>query len=789
MYNKTVCKQPKAGEGFMQKIKDFCKRHRLLWLTLLVALAAAAVAAWAGFDLGQRVDNQPVYEIVNDDYTRTVVIPATTDAATQDDGTTGLYLPVPLKSGQRIYGVRLDLTTHNWAFRHGTLYAALLDADGNAVANGELDCITIKDNTFAAITFDAPYTAPGTADAEADYDLANPNMTLRLWYTPGDDWDVYHLLGLWTDADTSQQMTRRNANGTTDSIVGHPALQYVVNDSGSWSHVISRLLGVLTFAAVVAGFILLTHRAKLWQVVLVCGAVLGVAFAFLTPPLVGPDEYTHLAKCYRQSSTLLGQPVADDDDMLLVRSCDAPYFKNHTGDIGIYAYKEMLEHLGDAGCSGETTVSSDTYVTADPINNTLYLGQIAGITLARMMGLGFHGMLLLGRLCNLALYLALATAAVNIAPQRLRGIFAGVALLAQPLQLAGSLSADAAVLGYLFCFTALCLTLRTRPARWPETVAAVVLAALIGPAKAIYLPAVLLIFMIPDANLALPGKRWPVGPIAKVLALVLAAIGWVQVNMGAALYAARDVDTVGILRAGGAAAAGAALLALLYWKIRRDPKKKKIFLGAIAAVVVLAIPVGLYKLTHMWGGLTPEQLVGSIQENGDSIYTYSAGYICRNLPNTAKLLLRSFSAQGAQWVQGVLGTALGEPIVYTVDASWVLGVGFILALLAAALPQAGETVPLGRRTKAGVWGIVLCVIALSFVTALNWTPINYTTIFGLQGRYWLPVLPLVLALVHHNRTFAVQKPAERKAVFAMLCLTSFVILQGAGLYATFQMPS
>lgn len=89
-------------------------------------------------------------------------------------------------------------------------------------------------------------------------------------------------------------------------------------------------------------------------------------------------------------------------------------------------------------------------------------------------------------------------------------------------------------------------------------------------------------------------------------------------------------------------------------------------------------------------------------------------------------------------MQGVLGTALGEPIVYTVDASWVLGVGFILALLAAALPQAGETVPLGHRTKAGVWGIVLCVIALSFVTALNWTPINYTTIFGLQGATGCP---------------------------------------------------
>ena len=602
---------------------------------------------------------------------------------------------------------------------------------------------------------------------------------------------MYHLLGLWTDADTSQQMTRRNANGTTDSIVGHPALQYVVNDSGSWSHVISRLLGVLTFAAVVAGFILLTHRAKLWQVVLVCGAVLGVAFAFLTPPLVGPDEYTHLAKCYRQSSTLLGQPVADDDDMLLVRSCDAPYFKNHTGDIGIYAYKEMLEHLGDAGCSGETTVSSDTYVTADPINNTLYLGQIAGITLARMMGLGFHGMLLLGRLCNLALYLALAAAAVNIAPQRLRGIFcrcstAGPALAAGGQPFGGRRRAGVSLL--LYCAL-------PDPAHPPGPLAGN--GGCCGAGGA-HRPG--------QGNLSARRAADLYDSRCQPCLARQALAGWPhcqssgagagRYRLGAGQYGRcfvcsprcgyRGHPARRWCRRGWCRFAGAAVLE----DPPRPQKKKKIFLGAIAAVVVLAIPVGLYKLTHMWGGLTPEQLVGSIQENGDSIYTYSAGYICRNLPNTAKLLLRSFSAQGAQWVQGVLGTALGEPIVYTVDASWVLGVGFILALLAAALPQAGETVPLGRRTKAGVWGIVLCVIALSFVTALNWTPINYTTIFfGLQGRYWLPVLPLVLALVHHNRTFAVQKPAERKAVFAMLCLTSFVILQGAGLYATFQMPS
>ena len=36
--------------------------------------------------------------------------------------------------------------------------------------------------------------------------------------------------------------------------------------------------------------------------------------------------------------------------------------------------------------------------------------------------------------------------------------------------------------------------------------------------------------------------------------------------------------------------------------------------------------------------------------------------------------------------------------------------------------------------------LTLAVLA----AALNWTPINYQTIFGLQGRYLLPILPLAL---------------------------------------------
>ena len=420
---------------------------RRVLVSAVAALAAAAavwlLCRWVGYDLQLRIGNEPVYEIANDDYTRIIDVP--------EDG---LWQTVPLEAGQTLYGCRLRFSTHGELYRAGMVMVDLCDADGTILREAAGNYANIFDDNFTGFAFGTAYTA---AQAET---LCLHIYNVVEWEGP---------LGLWASTGTVGALALTVDGVDADATL---ALQYMTDDTGSWpSDLANGLAPLLAFAAF-AAVLLFGLCAPLPLTVAVVGLACGLLFVRVTPALVAPDEYTHLAKCYRQSSTLLGQPVADDDDMLLVRSCDAPYFKNHTGDIGIYAYKEMLEHLGDAGCSGETIVSSDTYVTADPINNTLYLGQIAGITLARMMGLGFHGMLLLGRLCNLALYLALAAAAVNIAPQRLRGIFAGVALLAQPLQLAGSLSADAAVLGYLFCFTALCLTLRTRPARWPETVAA-----------------------------------------------------------------------------------------------------------------------------------------------------------------------------------------------------------------------------------------------------------------------------------------------------------------------------
>ena len=765
----------------MQHIKEFCRRRRVLLAGLALALVSALAAAWAGYDLAARVDGQPVFSIVNDTYSRTVELQ-------------GLSQTLPLAGGQTLYGVRLNLTTYDHAFATGTLHARLCRQDGTVLAEGSLPCVELKDNTFAAVIFTAPYTP--AADETLQLALSADGFSSEEAALP---------LGLWVSEGVQQPAETSGLTGAmplTDA-AGSPcggtaAIQYVVDYSGHWSRVLSAVLGALGFAAVLLGFVLLARKGKIWVVVLGCGALLGVAFAVLTPPLVGPDEYTHLAASYEMASELLGQPTTNgeaDGWRLLVRPCDAPYFSAQSGDIGIFAYKTYLTGLGVTGCDPTPSVASGFTVGAR-VNASLYLGQTAGVALARAAGLGFHGMLLAGRLGNLLVYLALAALAAALCPRARRGLLACAALLPQTLQLAASFSADATVLGLVFSFTALCLRLRLQPARRWQLALLVALALAIGPAKAIYLPVVLLLCLVPAAHLdprgpqAAPLRLGRVslraGTLVKALALALAAAGWAALNLGAVLYATRDVDNVGLTRAAVAVAIAAAVLAFVYFQVRRRPLGRKVFFGVLIAGLCVAVPVALYRLTHMWGGLTPEQLVGSVQPNGDSIYTYSAGYICRNLPATVKLLLRSASAQGAAWLQGLLGTALGEPIVYPVAVSWVLGVALVLVLLAAALPQA-DTPLLPRRACAGGWAIVACVVGLTFFAALSWTPINYETIFGVQGRYWLPVLPLALVLLGNGRTFTAQRSVARPAALATVCLTSLVILQGAGLYAAWQM--
>lgn len=747
----------------MQQNKKFLRVLCSLLAAALAAWCTVLLCRWVGYDLQERLGNTPSYEIINDDYSQIIDIPAE-----------GLTQAMPLKAGQPFYGVRFKFSTHGQLYKSGMTMVEAYNEAGEQILFAAGNFLNIWDDTFTEFTCNEAYISD-----------RDETLTIRLYNESA--WDG--PLGVWASEGEVSGMPLSVTDG--DTLNATMAMQRVSDFTGSWPAALAaRLQKPLAAAAFIAVLLAMLH-APLYLFVPAVGLALGVTFTYVTPALVAPDEYTHLAAAYELASTWSGQTAADEDGNLLLRECDTAHFGTKTGDIGVLAYKnEAIAEISEPGSPDVLTTHSE--VKAGQGSGS-YLAQALGIRLARAQGKNFYTMLLYGRLANLILYLLLAALAVWLAPTSLRGLLACVALLPMPLQLAASLSPDAAVLGLVFSFTALCLRLRGEKAVWWQKILLIVLGGLTAPGKAIYLPVILLCLLIPAENLThdgnptvkFLGEELPGGCCIHAATLVLAFCFWLAANLNAVAYAARDMNTTVLVTAAAAAAVLLVLALTAYLKLHKRPKLFFWCKVAFAAVLVVGAVGGVYAVSHMGGGLDPDQLTMTYP-NGDSIWTFSFGYICRNIPATVKLLLRTLPEQGALWLQGLLGTTLGEPIVYRIDVSWLLGVGLLLAVLAAALPRQDEPALLGRRSKAGTAGICLCVVLAVLAAALNWTPINYQTLFGLQGRYLLPILPLALLLVKSSKKLALRGDVSHAAVLCTSTLTMLTLLQGFGLYAAWQ---
>ena len=747
----------------MQQNKKFLRVLCSLLAAALAAWCTVLLCRWVGYDLQERLGNTPSYEIINDDYSQIIDIPAE-----------GLTQAMPLKAGQPFYGVRFKFSTHGQLYKSGMTMVEAYNEAGEQILFAAGNFLNIWDDTFTEFTCNEAYIP--------DHD---ETLTIRLYNESA--WDG--PLGVWASEGEVSGMPLSVTDG--DTLNATMAMQRVSDFTGSWPAVLAARLQKPLAAAVFIAVLLAMLHAPLYLFVPAVGLALGVTFTYVTPALVAPDEYTHLAAAYELASTWSGQTAADEDGNLLLRECDAAHFGTKTGDIGVLAYKnEAIAETSEPGSPDVLTTHSE--VKAGQGSGS-YLAQALGIRLARAQGKNFYTMLLYGRLANLILYLLLAALAVWLAPTSLRGLFACVALLPMPLQLAASLSPDAAVLGLVFSFTALCLRLRGEKAVWWQKILLIVLGGLTAPGKAIYLPVILLCLLIPAENLTYDGnptvkflgEELPGGCCIHAATLVLAFCFWLAANLNAVAYAARDMNTTVLVTAAAAAAVLLVLALAAYLKLHKRPKVFFWCKVAFAAVLVVGAVGGVYAVSHMGGGLDPDQLTMTYP-NGDSIWTFSFGYICRNIPATVKLLLRTLPEQGALWLQGLLGTTLGEPIVYRIDVSWLLGVGLLLVVLAAALPRQDEPALLGRRSKAGTAGICLCVVLAVLAAALNWTPINYQTLFGLQGRYLLPILPLALLLVKSSKKLVLRGDVSHAAALCTSTLTMLTLLQGFGLYAAWQ---
>ena len=158
--------------------------------------------------------------------------------------------------------------------------------------------------------------------------------------------------------------------------------------------------------------------------------------------------------------------------------------------------------------------------------------------------------------------------------------------------------------------------------------------------------------------------------------------------------------------------------------------------------------------------------------------TFTPGYILHNLPAVAMLLVRSVVQDADNWVRGLVGGSLSYS---SLDLAWFWVLALYLLLWYAAVPAQDVPVPGLPQGRYRVWcalAALLCA-ALAFAGCLVWTPTYYQTVYGFQGRYLLPVLPLLLLTCLPRRVQVASGKQSACTLVCCLCVVNAGVLLNA----------
>ena len=197
---------------------------------------------------------------------------------------------------------------------------------------------------------------------------------------------------------------------------------------------------------------------------------------------------------------------------------------------------------------------------------------------------------------------------------------------------------------------------------------------------------------------------------------------------------------------------------------RRSNLVKAGMIGA-AIVCLLAFQfIHVLKISGVSGG---ENLVAWADEPG-----YTVGWVLQNPLQTVILFLTTLVKQGEWYLDTLMGSSLGW---FQLDVPAYFYLPFGLCFLIACMKKNDDGEPLPFLAK--IWTLLLIIGSAALILAsmlLSWTPLGLNYIAGVQGRYFLPLLPAA-AMVLRNGSIRVNAGMERHMAAITGTLNVFIL--------------
>jgi len=467
------------------------------------------------------------------------------------------------------------------------------------------------------------------------------------------------------------------------------------------------------FLAALAFLLWIKDIFKQWLFPLVVMG-LGTFYLFALTPFSAPDEAAHFVSAYRLSSQMMGkQAVAGEEFLKHATPEEKERVKKganvlvRSGDdvLGLYAepgqrmYNLILTELFSIDHSQSETVREEVPVNTTPV---VYLPQAAGITLARLLHLGYIPLVYLGRFMNLLAFAAMAAVSVRLMPFK-KEVLMAVSCLPMTLHLASSYSYDTAFIGLSMLLLSWCfhLAYEKEEIKPKDLLVLTLLLILLEPGKIVYLPAAGICLLIPKSKFKTQKHYWI--SVFSVLAVMLLAVFLVN------------------------------RLILSAWA------------GATESYVGWSEAAG-YNLSDVW-------------QRPFSVFT---------------VFYETLVTQYDYYLVTMLGGFLGnlDPNLTVPPVCLTL---LWYALFISAVKREGEVVKITDGQKLWILFLVFTSAVLVLTSMfLGWTPRTLTYITGVQGRYFIPLLPLMLLTIYDRRL--VIGVDLRKSAWYLECFVSIYAL-------------
>lgn len=170
--------------------------------------------------------------------------------------------------------------------------------------------------------------------------------------------------------------------------------------------------------------------------------------------------------------------------------------------------------------------------------------------------------------------------------------------------------------------------------------------------------------------------------------------------------------------------------------------------------------------------LITEAAAKNIQIRSDGLYKYSIGYVISNLGDTLIVVTRTVFEKISFFVESMIANPLGWVEIQLPN---IIVLGFAIVLIFSAIPN-HRSPKITKRMMVTAGFIVVIVSGLVLAAMLiSYTYVGADTILGVQGRYFLPVLPLVLLIVQGNKNIIVKNSIESELILAIIGLQLYTI--------------